>query len=376
MNKLLKKIYAVGLITGLYFCLSFHFGSDLQLKSYFQYRPPKVDFLRELKLHPDYKSTGLNFQPKHPGIIPYNTTVLQKLKTLYPYDSAQPIPKQIFKMWKVGLDDPEFPQHFREYHQTWLDNSPDYTHRVMSNDERDALVLKLYADIPEITHAYKIMPKTMNRCDFSSYLLLYALGGIYADIDTKLLKPISSWIPSQSSYLGKSLDLGLIVGIESDYHKGNWARFFARRLQIEAWTFLAKKGHPMLAEIIDNITEYTYWREETGKLAEVLGKDEAADVLNWAGPGRLTDLVFKYLNNILQTDFDSYEKLIDDEFLIGIKLPVVIFDAMVLPLTCMQPGEHSRILQSGNLDDPLAYIHHISAGSWRKHNKGKSIYVE
>ncbi|EGW30662.1 uncharacterized protein SPAPADRAFT_62531, partial [Spathaspora passalidarum NRRL Y-27907] len=274
-------------------------------------------------------------------------------------------------MWKVGLDDPEFPQHFRQYHQTWLDNSPEYTHYVMSNDERDALVLKLYADIPEITHAYQIMPQVMHRCDFSSYLLLYAFGGVYADIDTKLLKPISSWISSQPSYLDKPIDLGLIVGLESDYHKSNWANFFARRVQIDAWTFLAKKGHPMLAELINSIVEHTSWREETGQLTALLGKDEGTDVLNWGGPGRLTDLVFKYLNNVLQTDFDNYEKLIDDEFLIGIKLPIVISDAMVLPLTCMQPGR--KFLKSGNLDDPLAYIHHQFAGSWRKKNKSNAV---
>jgi mannosyltransferase OCH1-like enzyme len=29
------------------------------------------------------------------------------------------------------------------------------------------------------------------------YLILYANGGVYSDIDTKALKPISTWIPEQ-----------------------------------------------------------------------------------------------------------------------------------------------------------------------------------
>ncbi|RLV92759.1 Initiation-specific alpha-16-mannosyltransferase [Spathaspora sp. JA1] len=325
---------------------------------------PKDQFLTELKNNPDYKKNGMNFQPTNPSIPPFNTKILEQLNALFPYDPTAPIPKKVWKMWDVGLDTKDFPQDLRTYHQTWLDTSPEYEYLLRPNSEYASMIQEFYSDIPEIVHAFNILPTVMLKCDFASYLVLFAYGGIYADVDTKLLQPLKDWIPSQQQYLDKPLDLGLLVGIEQ--HMSNWEKYYPRKVQIEAWTFMARARHPMLADIINKITIETLRREKAGELDAVLAKNFNDNTIIWTGPGRITDGVFDYLNNILQSDFDNFETLIDYDFFVKIQNPVVISDAMVLPVRCVNAGKkHLRT----SLDDPLAYIQHVGKGAWKKSGK-------
>ncbi|EGW31718.1 uncharacterized protein SPAPADRAFT_155280 [Spathaspora passalidarum NRRL Y-27907] len=307
---------------------------------------PKEQFLKELHDEPFYKVTGFNLQPINPGKVPYNTTVFQQLQAKVPYDPTVSIPKMVWQMWKVPLDHEEFPGDYRDYHQTWLDKASDYEHIFKTNDEYDAVVNELYADIPEVLHAYNILPQTILKCDFSRYLLLYAYGGIYADLDTILWKPIDTWITNQKSYLHRPLDPGIIVGIEND-----------EGARINNWTILSKKGHPMLAELINQITEHTLWREETGQLKAIF-RNPRDNVIDWTGPGRFTDMTYKYLNNILQTDFDRFETIIEYPLLEYIRNPFVLGDIMVLPRSSMRAEYNPE-------NDPLAYISHNFAGAWK-----------
>ncbi|EGW34530.1 uncharacterized protein SPAPADRAFT_59962 [Spathaspora passalidarum NRRL Y-27907] len=270
-------------------------------------------------------------------------------------------------MWKVGVDHPDFPESFTTLRQTWLDKSPEYEYIVKTNAECDAMIAELYADVPEIIHAYNIMPEVILQCDLGRYLILYAYGGIYTDLDTKLLKPIEDWFSSQESYLNKTLNLGLVVGIESD--RPDWKTCCARRLQIQTWTIMARKGHPFLAELINSIVEHTLWREETGQLGVRMGRDASDNVINWTGPGRFTDFTFKYINNVLQTDFDNYETVINESFLTQTKLPIIIGDAMILPEECMHPTKKSK---KGEFIDPRAHVRHVGSNVWKTDQKNKN----
>ncbi|RLV96627.1 Initiation-specific alpha-16-mannosyltransferase [Spathaspora sp. JA1] len=350
------------------FIIFFYFLTSSQLESrstplsYFNYTSPKQEFLQELEHNPTYQKTGINIQPSHPAELPLQTKVLRQLKTLFPYDPTLPIPKKLWQMWKVGLEHDEFPKKFKQYRSTWVDGIPDYEHIVKTNEECDAMVQELYADIPDILHAYNIMPRTILKCDFSRYLILFAYGGVYADIDTELLKPIDSWISSKPQYLDKDMNLGLVVGVESD--RDDWVRKYSRRLQINTWTIMARKGHPMLAELINEITQITLRREETGLLNATLGIDAGDNVMNWTGPGEFTDVLFRYMNSILQEDFDNYETLINYSFFININHPVAVGDVMVLPKECMSPTRRSKA--TGEFSDPMAYVHHKGSGVWKK----------
>ena len=88
---------------------------------------------------------------------------------------------------------------------------------------------------------------------FFRYLILFAKGGVYADIDTFPIQPIPNWIPENVS----PLDIGLIVGVESDSNSPNWRSESVRRLQLGQFVMQSKPGHPILREIIAQIVLYT-----------------------------------------------------------------------------------------------------------------------
>ncbi|EGW30507.1 uncharacterized protein SPAPADRAFT_143660 [Spathaspora passalidarum NRRL Y-27907] len=348
-NKISLVIYVSTVILLIYFFLQ-QFAAEFSPQVFnFEYVSPKQEFFKELDEQPLYKLTGFNFQPTNPGRIPYNTTVLKQLDKLVPYDPSEQIPKKIWQMWKVPLDHEDFPDDYKKYHQTWVDKAPNYEYTLKTNAEYDIIINELYADIPEVLHAYNIMPQTILKCDFSRYLLLFFHGGIYADLDTLLWKPIDVWITNQRKYLNRPLDPGIIVGIEND--KG---------ARINNWTILSKRGHPMIAEMINQITEHTLWREKTGQL-EAIFRNPKDNVIDWTGPGRFTDMTYKYLNNILQTDFNHFETIVDYTFLAYIELPFNLGDIMVLPRNSLR----------AKIDNPLAYVSHRFAGEWKKDQNQK-----
>lgn len=51
------------------------------------------------------------------------------------------------------------------------------------------------------------MPKSILKADFFRYLILFARGGVYTDIDTVSLKPIDEWISNNEKYLNKKIIL-------------------------------------------------------------------------------------------------------------------------------------------------------------------------
>lgn len=99
-------------------------------------------------------------------------------------------------------------------------------------------------------------------------------------MDTMLLKPIDSWPSQNKSWLNNIIDLnkpipyknskpsllssdeishqpGLVIGIEADPDRDDWSEWYARRIQFCQWTIQAKPGHPILRELILNITATT-----------------------------------------------------------------------------------------------------------------------
>ncbi|KAM9916517.1 hypothetical protein OXX80_013594, partial [Metschnikowia pulcherrima] len=137
---------------------------------------------------------------------------------------------------------------------------------------------------------------------------------------------------------------GLVVGIEADPDRPDWAEWYARRIQFCQWTIQAKKGHPMLRELIAKITQITLERKKNDQLQKVLGKDQGGDIMNWTGPGIFTDMVFSYMNSIMQSEdrleqpTNSHEEIVTWHLFTGMRVPLVLEDVLVLPITCFSPG--------------------------------------
>lgn len=334
----------------------------------------KLRLARELEKNLNWKQTGLNFHTNKVSRLPKLSTLRLQLSFQFPYEPKKGFQKNIWQTWKVAPDDEKFPQKYKRFHTTWTNNNPDNKHNIITDEQCDALINDLFGAVPDVAKAWNNMPKLILKADFFRYLILYARGGVYSDIDTTNLKPVETWISNNDTILGKPNHAGLVVGIEADPDRPDWAEWYARRIQFCQWTIQAKKGHPMLRELIARITEITLDRLKKGQLNKVLGKDAGGDIMNWTGPGIWTDMVFEYMNNVMQPEQNYKTKEYDDvvtwKLFTGLEAPVVLEDVLILPITSFSPDVGQ--MGAGSSAHPMAYAKHMFLGSWKDDKKEKS----
>lgn len=293
-----------------------------------------------------------------------------QLSYTFPYDPSQPIPRRVWQTWKNTPSDADFPENFREFQAHWSSDYfvDGYQYSLVPDDNIVPLLKNLYGEIPLIIEAYEALPTVILKADFFRYLILYARGGIYSDMDTYPLKPLSLWpsvnraffpslatasnaeeltnelIPYKNLHraaieLHPEREPGFVAGIEADPDRPDWNEWYARRIQFCQWTIQAKPGHPILRELIMNITTTTLRSVKLGNvhdfdIGEMIDQRNArdyninyrgkkandpnvkhsalktkhdvdgTDIMNWTGPGIFTDIIFEYLTNLIQHNND------------------------------------------------------------------------
>lgn len=329
--------------------------------------PNSVRLMRELEHNPNWKDDGLNFQSIKESRDPWLPRLKSELSAEFPYRPESEFPKNVWQTWKVGLDDETFPPDYKSFQVTWDEVNPGYRHYVVSDPQCEVMVQRLFENVPDVLEAWNLMPKSILKADFFRYLILFARGGVYTDMDTVSLKPINEWFSTRKSIYKKPNTAGLVVGIEADPDRPDWAEWYARRIQFCQWTIQSKKGHPMLRDLIAKITELTLERKRTGKLKTVLGKDSGGDIMNWTGPGIFTDMVFEYMNS----PFSGHIHLEDGEktqpinwkLFTGMRVPILVDDVLILPITSFSPAVGQ--MGAGETTDQWAYVHHLFSGTWK-----------
>lgn len=313
---------------------------------------------------------GFNFQPDIPDSHKKLSKIESQLNESFPYNASAPITRAIWQTWKVGLQNESFPQNQKPHIQTWIDKNPEYSYRLFPDAEMIDFIKQEFALVPSVLQAFQLMPKPVLKADFFRYLVVFAKGGIYTDIDTVNLQPVDSWMSSHSVVHNGTNNPGLIVGIEADPEMDDWRKYYARRIQFVQWTLQGKIGHPALRSLITHIIHITLDRNRNDLLNQVVGKDAGDDIMNWTGPGIWTDEIFRYLNELFQSpeyfadpSWDSYHQYLDWEAFTKLTKPVIIHDVAILPITSFAAGMGR--MGAGNLDDPLAYVQHLFGGNWK-----------
>ncbi|PNY23477.1 Initiation-specific alpha-1,6-mannosyltransferase [Tolypocladium capitatum] len=276
-----------------------------------------------------------------------------KLTYAYPYDIATKFPAYIWQTWKttpaVGVFD------FREQEASWTEQHPGFIHEVITDDVAVSLLRLLYASLPEVLEAYHALPMPVLKADFFRYLILYARGGIYSDIDTYAIRSALEWVPSQIP----RETVGLVIGIEADPDRPDWAQWYSRRIQFCQWTIQSKPGHPVLRDIIARITNATLTMKRAGKLAGFEGKD----VVDLTGPAVWTDTIIDYFNDDRFFDMKSSKGKIDWHNFTGMETSKRVGDVVVLPITSFSPGVEQ--MGAKDTDDPMAFVKHDFEGTWK-----------
>ena len=278
----------------------------------------------------------------------------EQLAHQYPYHLNAKFPAYIWQTWKITPADGEF--SFREQEASWSELHPGFVHEVITDDVALALLRLLYAGVPDVVRAYRALPLAVLRADFFRYLILFARGGIYSDIDTYALRSAIEWIPSSVP----RDSVGLVVGIEADPDREDWAQWYSRRIQFCQWTIQAKAGHPALRETIARITEETLRREAAGELKATRGDN----VVEFTGPAQWTDALFDYFNDArffgVGGGSEKGDGDIDWKNFTGMANPRKVGDVMVLPITGFSPGVGQ--MGAKEFDDPQAMVKHDFEG--------------
>lgn len=330
--------------------------------------------------------------------LPTNAPLRAQLAFYFPYDEHSTIPNRIFQTWKVSADNKNFPKRLIGAYNSWSNRNENFTHTIITDDMIDEWIFQEFSNVPMVIEAWKLLPKFILKADFFRYLVIFARGGIYSDIDTYCLKPISNWALFDPKYLpenSKLNSIGLAIGIEADPDRPDWAEWYARRIQFVQWTVVGKRGHPFLRELIARIVEETLRKQELGMLKRVEGKDAGGDIMQWTGPGMFTDTFFDYINNVVsdgaygdgfgvgtnywkngkkyllkKQELDSKglplhsaDMTVNWMKFTGLKQPAIYDDIMVLPITSFSPG----VGQMGSMspEHALAFVLHMFEGSWK-----------
>ncbi|PBP23495.1 glycosyltransferase sugar-binding region containing DXD domain-containing protein [Diplocarpon rosae] len=275
-------------------------------------------------------------------------TLAEKLAYQFPYDVESKFPAYIWQTWKWTPSSGEFGENLRPAEASWTEKHPGFVHEVITDQVAVHLLRHLYAAVPEVLQAYTALPLPVLKADFFRYLILLARGGIYSDIDTEALKSASEWLPDSVPRDA----VGLVVGIEADPDREDWAQWYSRRIQFCQWTIQSKPGHPVLRNIVANITEETIKKQKLGALKEI--HDDK--VIEYTGPGVWTDTIFDFFNDKKYYDMSASRENITWKEFAGITAPKRVGDVVVLPITSFSPGVQQ--MGAEDYDHPMAFVKH------------------
>ncbi|ORY17272.1 initiation-specific alpha-1,6-mannosyltransferase [Clohesyomyces aquaticus] len=278
----------------------------------------------------------------------------QQLEYQFPYDVESKFPAYIWQTWKYTPSQGEFDEIFREAEASWTIHHPSFVHEVITDQVAVHLIRHLYASVPEVLEAYHTLPLPVLKADFFRYLILLARGGIYSDIDTAALKSAADWIPADVP----SKSYGMVIGIEADPDREDWHEWYSRRIQFCQWTIQSKPGHPVLVDVVANITQETLKRKAEGRLS----KDHEG-IIEFTGPGLWTDSIFSFFNNPDYFDLSSGKGNITWQQFTGMKSPKKVGDVIILPITSFSPG--IKTMNAGDENDPMAFVKHNFEGTWK-----------
>lgn len=289
--------------------------------------------------------------------LPQSATLREKLIGFMPYDPRVRFPAYVWQTWKHGLNDEHFNQLYRQGETQWAVKNPGFVHELFNDDTAFSIIKHLYGGIPEIIRTYELLPEVILRMDFFRYLILFAKGGIYADIDTYPLQPVPNWIPENVH----PDELGMVIAVEVDSKNKNWSKLYHRRLQFGQFVVQSKPGHPILREMISTIVEDTLHRERLENL-ELLGSsnDKQLQILKWTGSGIWTDVILNYFNDYIKSSI--YNKMTWKDFT-DLKIPKLVSDILVLPKKSF--ASELEIPADNKIDDPLAFVKHYLSKIWK-----------
>ncbi|KAF2264657.1 hypothetical protein CC78DRAFT_580175 [Lojkania enalia] len=266
------------------------------------------------------------------------------------------IPRKIWQTWKTGPL--TFEQRDSDAARSWLARNPSYRYEVLTDDNAIQYVEWHYGahgfNRPDVIQLYRDLNITIIKADLLRYLVIYAEGGVYADIDVECLRSIDRFIPERYD----QHEVDMIIGVEIDEPAyENHPILGSKCTSFCQWTFAAKPRLPVMMRLIENIQDWLHnLSREKGVPISQLELD-FNEVISGTGPSAFTKAVLEQMtaeNRGEPVTWDLFHNLAESRLLNGI---------LVLNVEAFAAGQgHS---DSGNHDSRGALVkHHYHASGW------------
>lgn len=145
-----------------------------------------------------------------------------------------PIPKQIFQTFKTD----KLPWLTKFHIKRMLRRNPEYEYHFYDDTKIEEFFRN---ELPEYYKFYKCLTIGAAKADFFRYAILYKKGGIYLDIDCKVVSRFKTFIKE---------DDAAVISIENNGH------YYTQ------WALIFEQNHPFLKETLEvcseNIKEHKF----------------------------------------------------------------------------------------------------------------------
>ena len=267
------------------------------------------------------------------------------------------IPKKIWQTWHTPaalLADED-----KGRVRSWLEKNPDYRYELVTDTEAEGFVRHQFADNELLRNTFLGLNDTILKADFLRYLVIFAEGGLYADIDVECYKSIQSWLPDELWN-----NAGVIVGIEADRKPvPNDVKLYSDHrdhiFAINNWSFMAARRHPFMRLIAENVARnlLAIAKEQNRTLSGI--KLSYKQVIESTGPRAFTAAFLEYSSKAMGTEITSADATM-------LEKPKIFGDLVVLPIRAMSTAEADRASGDGARSKNWpAVLFHWSVGSWK-----------
>ena len=108
------------------------------------------------------------------------------------------VPKIIHQVWE-GRNGDKPDKLLIQLAETWKSENPEWEYRFWGAKDIDQFLLSYF---PEFIEKYNNFRYDVQRWDAIRYLILYKIGGVYADLDYECLEPLEWLFGTKNCCLG------------------------------------------------------------------------------------------------------------------------------------------------------------------------------
>ena len=121
--------------------------------------------------------------------------------------------------------------------ESWKENMPGWEYRFWN---RQMMHDFLESTCPDFVEYYRSYPFNVQRWNAIRYLILYRIGGLYADLDYECIRPLDVLLSGSTC----------CMGMEPTFHN---RKYYNKDMLIGNALMAAKPGHPYMASIIEDM---------------------------------------------------------------------------------------------------------------------------